>query len=133
MPSERQIEEQRRRRQAFWPLFGLLMAVALAVIAWVLAPVVIQFLRDQQPNRFSFGDLTFEQVQLIFAGIIFLVLGALTTLILAIFAPKKKTMVKDSSLKKEKKQLEAEQKARRARQMALEAEMRKQNRERNKK
>lgn len=108
-------------------MYGLLMALALGVIAWVLAPMLLQFVRSRSP-QFSVGDLTTQQVELLFAGIIFFVLLAIATLILAVTAPKKKGEVLDATLVKERKQMDAEMRAKKKRQQELARKMRESNR-----
>jgi hypothetical protein len=120
------IPEEKPRR-GLWPLYGLLMALAVGAISYVLAPELLRFVRSRSQD-FNIGNLTEEQVILLFAGVIFLVLMAIATLILAFAAPKKKSQVKDASLVKEKKLMEAERRARKKRQLEIQRKLREQNR-----
>ncbi len=117
---------EKKPTRGMWPVYGLVMAVALGVISYILAPTVLEFVRRQSP-RFSIGNLPEEQVVLFFAGIIFLVLLGIGTLILAFAAPRKKSEVKDKQLVKEKEQMQAEQRARKKRQLEIQRKMREQN------
>jgi type VI protein secretion system component VasK len=114
------------RRRGLWPFYGLLMAVALGAISYILSPQLVLFVRRQSPE-FSIGDLTPDQVRLFFAGVIFLVLLSVVTLILAVAAPRKKSDVKDRHLLKEKQAMEAARRTRRKRQLQVERKMRQQN------
>ncbi|MCB9453609.1 MAG: hypothetical protein H6672_19430 [Anaerolineaceae bacterium] len=73
--------------KAFWPLIGFILAVALGVLGYALAPVVINAVPDLR-----FGSLTGDQLRLAVAGIIFLILGAIVVMILAFAAPKRNPM-----------------------------------------
>lgn len=112
-----------KRSRGLWPLYGLVLAIALGAIAYVLGPKLYDFVLDRSPN-FNTGTYTREQVELFFAGIIFLVLLAIVAGFVAMFAPRKKTTVKDTDLIKERKQREAARRARKKRQMQLDRQAR---------
>lgn len=117
---------EKKSKRGMWPVYGLLMAIALGAIAYVLAPVLLQFVRSRSAN-FSIGNLTIEQVELLFAGIIFFVLIGIATLILAALTPKKKSEVLDAVLVKERKQMELERRAQKKQQMEIARKMRQSN------
>jgi hypothetical protein len=118
---------EKKNRRGMWPVYGLLMALAIGAISYVLAPELLKFVRQRAP-QFSVGTLPESQVELIFAAAIFLVLIAVVTFLLAIFVPKKKSDIKDTHLVKEKKAMEAERLARKKRQREVQKKLRQQNR-----
>jgi hypothetical protein len=109
-----------------WPLYGLLMGLAAAAIAWVLAPTLFDFVRRRSPN-FRIGTLTEEQVLLFFGIIIFLVLISIGTLIVAVSAPRKKSRIRETDVAKERAKIEAARRARKKRQRELNRKMRESN------
>jgi hypothetical protein len=119
-------QAEKKARRGLWPLYGLLMAIALGVIAYILAPMLLQFVRSRSAN-FSIGNLTTQQVELLFAGIIFFVLLGIGTLILGLTVPKKKSEVLDAKLVKERKQMEVERRAKKKRQMEIARKLRESN------
>jgi hypothetical protein len=89
---------------------GLLLAVALGIISYFLAPGVIQLTRRLLP-QFSTQGIAGDQLRLIFTALTFVVLLLLTALFVALFMPKKPMLVKESDLKKEREQMLAQRKA----------------------
>ncbi len=120
-------KEPEAKRRGMWPVYGLLMAIALGAISYVAAPELLKFVRQRSPS-FNIGTLSEQEVELFFAGIIFLVLLSFATLIIAAAVPKKKSDVKDTDLVKEKKLIEAERRAHRKRQLEMQRKTREQNR-----
>lgn len=120
-------QAEKKTRRGLWPLYGLLMALALGAISWVFAPELLKFVRSRS-ERFSIGNLTDQQVELLFAGIIFFVLLGIVTLILAVAAPRRKSEVLDATLVKERKAMEAEHRARKKRQLEIARKQRQSNR-----
>ena len=110
--------EDYKKSRGLWPVYGLVLAVALGAIAYLLAPRLYDFVLTRSPS-FNIGTYTREQVELFFAGIIFFVLLAITAGFVAMFVPRKKTDVKDTDLVKERKQAEAERRARKKRQLKM--------------
>jgi uncharacterized membrane protein HdeD (DUF308 family) len=117
---------EKKAKRGLRPFFGLLMAIALGVIAYVLAPVLFNFVDSRSPN-FSIGNLSKDQVLLLFAAIIFFVLLGIFTLILGLTVPKKKSEVLDAALVKERKAMEAERRAKKKRQLEIARKLREQN------
>ena len=107
-----------RRRRGLWPVMGLLLAIALGIISYFLAPTVIQLTRQLLP-QFRTGGIPGDQLRLIFTALTFVVLLLVTALLVAIFMPKKPMLVKESDLKKEREQMLAERKADIARQRKI--------------
>ncbi|MBZ0302618.1 MAG: hypothetical protein K8J31_22935 [Anaerolineae bacterium] len=120
---------EKRKRRGLWPVYGLMMAIALGGIAYIASPLLLQYIRRRSP-QFSVGNLTDQQAALLFAGIIFLALLALVTMLLTLAVPKKKSQVLDKQLVQEKKEMEAARRARKKRQLEIERKMREENRRR---
>ena len=119
-------QAEKKSKRGLWPLYGLLMAIALGAIAYVTAPLLLDFVDSRSPN-FSIGNLSEDQVKLLFAGIIFFVLLGIMTVILGVTVPKKKSEVLDAALVKERKAMEAERRAQKKRQMEIARKLRESN------
>ena len=84
----------------FWPVIGFFLMIALAAIAWLVAPSVIQTAERTFPNFRNTG-LPREHLLLGFAALTFFVMVAIVALALAIFAPKRRIeSIKDGDLVK---------------------------------
>jgi phage shock protein PspC (stress-responsive transcriptional regulator) len=119
--SQIRIAEKKQRRQLY-PVMGFIMIVVLAVIAYAVAPAVMDFARANL-RGFTFGSNSRETVRLIFALIIFLTLGGIAAMIVALFAPKKQTNIKDSELIAERNARAEGKKMDRIRQRKINREM----------
>ena len=102
------------------------MALAAGAIAYVMGPSLSTWFQRRAPN-FNVGTFTPEQVDLFFSALIFVAVLGLGSLLVALAAPRKKSNVKETDLVKERKEMQAEQKARRKRRLELEHKMRQQN------
>lgn len=108
----------------YWPVLGFLMFVALAIVSYVLAPSVIALARDVVPG-FRGNELPRDLMRLAFAGLTFVVLGALAATVLAIAAPKRKIdVIKDSALVKEREAMLLQREAARERQRRVNRDLR---------
>lgn len=103
MSSQVKIQEKKRGRRS-WPVMGFLLIVAFTVIAYLIAPGVIDWLRD---NLRGFRTTGMNQTTLrwVFTAIIALILSLFAGMIIAVAAPKKPINVKMSDLAKERDQL----------------------------
>ena len=119
-------QAEKKSRRGLWPVYGLVMAIALGAIAYITAPLLLQFVKGRSPN-FSIGNLPPEHVELLFAGIIFFVLLGIATLILGMTVPRNKNEVMDATLVKERKAMDAEKRARKKRQLEIARKLREQN------
>lgn len=109
--------QEKKFNRALWPVIGFILAVALGAIAWMLQPTVITFLRRTSPRvREAVRDLPDWQVEVLVAFIIFILLAVLAALIVAVLSPKKKAIVKDIDLVKERKAILLEHKRDKVRQ-----------------
>ena len=93
---------------ALLPVLGLLLAVALGAIAYVMSEPAHQFLIEQLPDQ---PDLAEPNLQYVIAGALFLMMLALVSLVYAAFAPKPDKIVPESELRKEKALKERQLKA----------------------
>jgi hypothetical protein len=107
-----------KRKRGLWPFMGLLLAVALGILSYYLAPTVIQLTRQLLP-QFSTRGIPGDQLRLIFTALTFVVLLLVTALLVALFMPKKTMLVKESDLKKEREQMVAYKKADKLRQRKI--------------
>lgn len=119
-------QADKKSKRGLWPVYGLLMAIALGAISFVLGPMLVDFI-DSRSANFSIGNLPPEHVDLLFAGIIFFVLLGIATLILGVTVPKNKSEVLDATLVKERKAMEAEKRAQKKRQMEIARKLRDSN------
>ena len=115
------------KSKGLWPVFGLLMAVALGIIAYFAAPSVQRIVVQITKGGFTGHELPPDQMRLFFTAIIFLVLGSIAGLIVAFAKPKPKRKVMDTDLVKQKAAMREEEKRRRARKVVIEHEMKKRN------
>jgi mannitol-specific phosphotransferase system IIBC component len=106
------------KNKAFWPLIGFVLAVAIAAIAWALAPSVVSFL-GARLKGFPRGP----QMNLYTTIVLFFMFGGVASLIVAAAMPKKKSQVKETDLVKERKQMMAEKAARKKRQQMINKDM----------
>ena len=97
---------------ALLPLFGLLLAIALGAIAYVLSAPVHELIIEQFPNNVGLAE---PDLQYVIAGALFVMMLAFVSLVYAAFAPKPDRIVPESELKKEKMLKERERKARKRR------------------
>lgn len=96
-------QEQRNATgiRRFWPVFGFLMLVAIAIISWFLAPAVIEMTKDIIP-RFTGRELPATTMQILFTVLLTAIFGSLGALLLALLAPKRSDQVREGDLLKER-------------------------------
>lgn len=109
----------------YWPVFGFLMVIALGAIAYVLAPAAIDVTRKIIP-QFRGSELPKLQMQWIFTGVVFVILGLIAAAIVALTAPRSKMNVKESSLTKEREAMLRERQLQKKRQQDINRKMRNQ-------
>lgn len=102
----------------FLPVLGLVLAVALGAIAFILSKPAHEFLMKQIE---TFPQET--EVQYVVAGALFIVFLLFAGLIYAIFAPKQEKLVTERELKKEKDYKEKERLAAKKRKRQIQAKM----------
>lgn len=106
------------RMQAFWPIIGLLLILALGFMAWVFAPPVIGFLSGVLPN-FPPAEVPPDTMQLIITAVLFVLMGMIVSLIVAAAAPRKRSAVNEKKLAKERALMVEEKKKQKLRQRAI--------------
>lgn len=99
-------EKKKTTIRAFMPIFGLLLFVALAAIAYVLSEPLTTLLRDNVKD-IPAGD----EVRYVVGGMTFLVMLLFSGMIYAAFAPKQQLRITEAELKKERTLKEREKKA----------------------
>lgn len=124
MSSQVKVAEKRRNR-GLWAAFGFLMIIALLVIAWLLAPGLITWLKGSfRGFRASTGEMPPLHLQIAFTLIIFVILALVSAIIVTVAAPRRALEFKDKDLQKERQDnLDYQRKARK-RQRTLNREMR---------
>lgn len=115
------------KSKGLWPVMGLLMAIALGIISYFLAPSVQRIVIQITRGGFTGQELPPDQMRLFFTGLVFLVLGSVAALIVAFARPKPKRKVMDADLVKQKDEMRLEEKRRRARKAMIEHEIKKSN------
>ena len=118
------------KSKAMWPLLGLMMAVAAAMFAYVIGPELIPVVRQITRGGFSGNEIPRPQMELAFMVITWIVFIAIGGLIVAMFMPKKKTIVKEKDLRTQRELKLEDQKRRRVRARVVEHQIKKTNRER---
>ena len=129
--SQIKIAETRRKR-GLWPVAGLLLAIALGVIAYAIAPSVIDLTKQLLP-QFRTGGIPAMQLRLIFAALTFVVLLSFVAFLVAVFMPKKAINVNENDLRKERQQVAEYRKYERVRQRNINRDTQKYLREKNQK
>ncbi len=99
-------EKKKTTLKAFMPIFGLVLFVAFAAIAFVLSEPLTTLLRDNVKD-IPAGD----EVRYVVGGMTFLVFLLFSGMFYAMFAPKPKMKITEAELKKERTLKEREKKA----------------------
>ncbi len=118
------------KSKAMWPLLGLMMAVAAAMFAYVIGPELIPIVRRLTRGGFSGNEIPRDQMELAFMFITWILFIGIGGLIVAIFMPKKRSIVKEKDLRTQRHDKLTEQKRRRVRARVVEHEIKRTNRER---
>lgn len=127
MPSQVIIADK-KKRTGLRSVVGLVLAIAVGIIAYVLAPSVLSLIRDRYA---SFGrPYTDQQVTIGIAVALFFIIITIFALIVAAATPKPKLDVKETDIMKEREQMKLMQVAEKKRQQRLNRQMRQDVRER---
>jgi cobalamin synthase len=81
-------KEKKKQQHYLLPVMGLIIAVAMAAIAYMVAPIVIDLIRAQMGEaRFDqrLGDFSEQNLRIAFAVVCWLVLFALSMMLVALF------------------------------------------------
>jgi hypothetical protein len=123
---------QRKRGRAVWPVIGFILALALAVIGYLLAPAILDLLRSASPSlRGALRTLPVSQLQLIVAGVMFLIGGSIAALIVAAAAPKPKSEVTYKEVSKEREAMMMSRKRDKVQQRLVNRQYREQTQKKN--
>jgi hypothetical protein len=104
-----------QKRQAWWPLLGLLGIASLGLLAYLLAPSVNEFLRRSLPG-FPGPSPTWNWIT---TGILLGIMVLLVAGIVAAAAPRRKSAVNEKDLIKSRTTMVNEKKARKLRQQEI--------------
>jgi predicted histidine transporter YuiF (NhaC family) len=116
-------EDEARRNQAWWGIAGLILAVAFGAIAYILSePLSAQTLR-------LVPGIAAETWRIFVGAAIFVGLVAISGVLFALFAPKRKDKFNERELDKERRQMWAEEKAKKMRQKEVRRQISKARRE----
>ena len=117
------VEDEARRNQAWWGIAGLILAIAFAAIAYIVSePLAEQTIR-------LVPGIAANLWRIFVGAAIFVGLIALSGILFALFAPKRKDKFNERELDKERKQLWAEAKAKKMRQKEVRKQIGKARRE----
>ena len=117
------VEDEARRNQAWWGIAGLILTIAFGAIAYILSESL-----SQQTLRLVPG-IAATTWRIIVGAAIFVGLVALSGIIFALFAPKRKDKLNERELDKERRQMWAEEKAKKLRQKEVRKQISKARRE----
>jgi hypothetical protein len=115
------VVSEKKRRRGMWPVMGLLLAIALGVISYFIAPGVIDLTKKLLP-QFSTRGMSPRDVHLIFTALTFVILLAFAAFLVALFMPKKPINVNEADLKKEREKMAEYRKYERVRQRRINRE-----------
>ena len=116
-------EDEARRNQAWWGIAGLILAMAFGAIAYVLSePLAAQTIR-------LVPGIALHLWRIFVGAAIFVGLIAVAGILFALFAPKRKDKFNERELDKERRQLWAEEKAKKLRQKEVRKQIGKARRE----
>ena len=118
-------QAERKKNRAFWPVIGFILAVAIGIFAWFIAPEVSAFLLRKLPQLGTAG--TVQSIRPFVAVGIFLITGGITVLIVAAMVsantPKDPTKVKEKELIKQRNMQIRSKEARKRRQQDINRQM----------
>lgn len=121
-------QAERKAKRSWWPLIGFLLVVSLGIISYFLAPTVIDVTLRLLP-RLSLRGVSPEVARWIFTALTFGILIILVGLLVALFAPRKRTLVKETDLVKEREAMLRERERTKLHQRDVNLEIRKQLRD----
>ncbi|MFN8378556.1 MAG: hypothetical protein U0452_07780 [Anaerolineae bacterium] len=93
--------QEKKVKRSWWPLIGFMLIVSIAVISYAAAPSVIDVTRQALP-RLNLRGLAPETQRVLFAALTFLILVIFAGMIVAVFAPRRRTLIKETDVVKER-------------------------------
>ena len=106
------MKKAQRKRSPYTPIIGLMLAIALGVVGWLIAPGVIDWLAATLPS-FDVNALPLSISRPIFTAILVVVTLIVFALVAALLAPKDAQKASESKLEQERTALRRRQKAER--------------------
>lgn len=108
------------RSAAFWPIIGLMVLLSAGAIAYFAGPAVVDWMDESNVVRgFPPSGVPESTVDWILRFIVFVVVFLLVSLAVAAAVPKKKTMVNEKQLSKQRQEMVNSKKAMKIRQRAM--------------
>jgi uncharacterized BrkB/YihY/UPF0761 family membrane protein len=104
-----------QKRSSFAPVIGLIIALVLGIIAWLIAPSVIHALAVAIPN-FAGNELPLTTTRAAFTAIIVVLALIIFGLVAALTTKKDDQSANEAKLEKERDAMRRRQKAQRAQQ-----------------
>ncbi len=104
-------KQKKRTIEAFFPLIGLVLAACLVAIAWAGAEPLLEWAVDTF-DGFDGDEMDPLWLELGFGAFIFLIGGAVASMLVAFAVPRKKSTVTTKDLKSEKDAIELEKRRR---------------------
>lgn len=92
-------KKPKTKMQAFGPAIGLLLILAVGIIAWFLSPEIDKVLIRALPN---FKEIPKQNLQIFTTVVVMVVSVLLVSLIVAAAAPKRKSAVNEKEMFKER-------------------------------
>jgi type VI protein secretion system component VasK len=117
MSSQVTVSERKGKRR-MWPVMGFVLIVAVTIIAYGVAPQVVDWVRATF-RGFSTQGMTQEQVRVAFTAIVAVLMTLVTALVISIAAPKKAINVRLGELQKERVDLVKDKRERKRRQRRI--------------
>jgi type VI protein secretion system component VasK len=111
------------RNKAFWPVMGFVMALSFGVLAYALKGVAYEFLRDNRIVNFSITGTPRATWEWIIAGVVFVILLMLSSLIVAASRPRQKSEVREKDVEKARQQMRRDIKAKKELQRRINRQM----------
>lgn len=122
-----EIKQARKRKsisKASWPVIGFLTLVFAAIVGWVFAPALVDFLAGRIPN-FSGNELPDNQMRAAFAFLIGVCVMSIYGLVMSFAVPKDPSKVTMKTMEKDQKAMRKAQEERKKRRQKLAMDMRK--------
>lgn len=115
--------QEKKVKRSWWPLIGFLLVVSIAIISYAAAPSVMDATRQALP-RLNLRGLAPETQRLVFAAITTLILVVFAGLVVALFAPRRRTLVKETDIIKSREVMLRERERDKKKQRAINLEIR---------
>jgi hypothetical protein len=109
----------RRRKNPLGPVLGFVLFGCSLAISYVLSEPVRRFLERQ-----TGADLSGDEMRIVIGFAIFIIMVMLSGLLYTVMIPRKKSIVKDLDLVKERKAIDKEREARKARRRQVKKQLR---------